>query len=58
MPFQSEVNPDNGWSLDDDNNKLDIRWMKYNNATKMVILEVLFSLETVVEHSTSEGERE
>ena len=42
--FQSEVNLEgHGWMLDDDNDKLDITWMRSNAARDEATLQVLFS---------------
>ena len=34
---------DHGWMLDNDNDKLDIRWVGCNAAPDEIILQVLFS---------------
>ena len=34
---------DHGWMLDNDNDKLDIRWVGCNAASDEIILQVLFS---------------
>ena len=42
--FAYILNPeDHGWMLDNDNDKLDIRWVGCNAAPDEIILQVLFS---------------